>query len=199
MRTSIVALTLLATSNLFGCGSTAPFVWHTQLAATDWQQGGQEYVIGVGDGLEIKVYDQDNVSVQAHVRDDGRLALPLAGEIVAAGKTPLTLSREVEQRLKEFIVNPRVTVNVTESVPISISVLGEVGSRGTLTLKPPITLIQVLAQSGGLSAFADEDSIYVLRKTPQFKRIRFTYDALLRNTGGAATFALRSGDVVVVE
>jgi polysaccharide export outer membrane protein len=157
------------------------------------------YVIGVGDGLDIRVFDQESISLQGHVRSDGRIAVPFAGEVLAAGKTPAEFARGLEDRLKAFILTPRVTVNVTESMPISVSVMGEVSQRGTLTLKPPATLLQALAQAGGLNEYADKDAIFVLRKTPSFKRIRFTYAALLRNSGGAATYPMRSGDVVVVE
>jgi polysaccharide export outer membrane protein len=182
-----------------GCASAGAFTWFSELPVNEWASPPGDYVLGVGDSIDIKVYDQENLSMQGKVREDGRIAMPFVGETVAAGKQPSLLAREIEQRLKEFIVSPRVTVNVTDSVPITVSVLGEVASRGALSLKPQATLLQALAQSGGLTEFADEDSIYLLRKTPTFRRIRFKYQDLVRNSGGAAMFLLRSGDVIVVE
>lgn len=181
------------------CGPSGAYTWYSQLPASEISPPAGDYILGVGDAIEISVYDQQNLSLQTKIRQDGKLAMPFVGEVVAAGKPPAQLARELEQRLKEFIVSPRVTLNVADSVPISVSVMGEVSTRGTVTAKPPLTLLQALAQSGGLSDYANDDAIFVLRKTPSFRRIRFRYDDLVQNVGGAATFALRTGDVVVVE
>lgn len=181
------------------CGSAGAFTWFGDLPASEWSSKPGEYVIGVGDTLSIRVFDQENLSTRGKIRSDGRLALPFAGEIVAANKHPAALAREIEGRLKEFIVSPRVTVNVEDSVPLTVSVLGEVGSRGTISLSPPATLVQAIAQAGGPTEFADRDAIFVLRAKPTFRRIRFTYEALVKNQGGAATFPLRTGDVIVVQ
>jgi polysaccharide export outer membrane protein len=101
--------------------------------------------------------------------------------------------------LAQFVQGPHVTVNVDESHPIVVSVLGEVGHIGSLTLEPSSGLLQGLAQAGGPTDYADKSSIFVLRRTPEFRRIRFTYQALLENRGGAALFPLQTGDVIVVE
>jgi polysaccharide export outer membrane protein len=101
--------------------------------------------------------------------------------------------------LKQFIVSPHVTVNVEESQPVQVTVLGEVGTKGALMLAPPATLVQALAQAGGPNAFADKDRIFVVRQAPTYQRIRFTYAAVLNNQANAAHFPLRWGDVIVVE
>jgi polysaccharide export outer membrane protein len=139
------------------------------------------------------------LSGDVKVRRDGKIALPLAGEVVVAGKRPLELSSELETKLKQFIVSPRVTVNVAASQPVNVTTLGEVQRVGSLTLEPPARLVEALAQSGGPNDFADKSKIFVLRQFPTYKRIRFTWDAILRNEDGAASFALRTGDVIVVE
>ncbi len=125
--------------------------------------------------------------------------MPLAGELLAAGKHPSALAKEVEVRLKEFIVSPRATVNIETSQPVSVTAVGEIAHIGTLTLEPPARLIEALAQAGGPSEFADRSRIFVLRRFPKFQRIRFSYDAIVHNEGGAASFPLRTGDVIVVE
>jgi len=165
------------------------------------ERGGQagDYVIGVGDSISIRVYEQDGLSGDLKVRRDGKVALPILGEIVAAGKRPLELSRELEGRWKEFVVSPRVTINVTSAQPIVVTVVGEVTRVGTLTLEPPARLVEALAQSGGPGEYADKSKIFVLRQFPTYKRIRFTWDALLRNEQGEAGFAMRTGDVIVIE
>jgi len=186
------------------CAGSGPFVWYHDLPKSDWgpQTPGAplaEYVIGIGDALSIKVYEQENLATTGKVRSDGRIALTLIGEIVAAGKPPSHLAREIEARLKEFIVSPRVTVNVESSQPIAVSMVGEVGHSGSLAIDPPASLLQAMALAGGPSDFADRSRIFVIRRFPEFKRIRFTYEALLLNQGGAASFPLRTGDIVLVE
>ena len=169
-------LALLATSAALAvaCSGGGRYVWYTSLPRTEWGSLNPEYIIGVGDLLTVKVYEQEALSGQHRVRSDGRLAVPLIGELVAAGKQP-------------------------SAKPVSITVLGEVKSGGTITLDPPSLMLQALAKVGGLTEFADDDRIFVIRQTPAFRRIRFTYEAILNNENGAAGFMLRTGDVIVVE
>jgi polysaccharide export outer membrane protein len=181
------------------CAGSGQFTWYRDLPRTEWGEASGEYVVGVGDSIKVQVYEQESLATATKVRSDGRIALPLIGEIVAAGMHPTNLAREIETRLKQFIVSPRAVVNVEESQPITVSVLGEVGHVGALTLEPSSGLLQALAQAGGPNDYADKSSIFVLRRSPEFRRIRFTYEALVQNQGGAATFPLHSGDVIVVE
>ena len=182
-----------------GCASPGQFVWYSELPKSDWGSLTGEYVIEVGDTINIRAYEQEAVSTSIKIRRDGRIALPLAGELVAAGKHPSQLAREIETRLKEFIVQPRVIVNVETSQPVTVTAVGEIAHVGSLTLEPPGQLIQALAQAGGPNDYADKTRVFVMRQFPTFQRIRFTYDAVLHNEGGAATFPLRTGDVIVIE
>ena len=193
------ALCALLAQPLWGCASAGQFVWFHDIPKTEWNSASGDYVIGVGDTISIRVYEQEGLSSSAKIRRDGRIALPLVGELMVAGKTPLALAHELEVRLKEFVVSPRVTVNVDSSQPVVVSVIGEGKSSGALTLESPSKLIQAIAQSGGPSEFGDKSRIFVLRQFPAFQRIRFTNDAILHNEGGAATFPLRTGDVIVYE
>lgn len=199
LRSSLAAVALglwFATA----CGASGPFVWYHDLPRTEWDSSPGEYVIGVGDGLTVTVYAQEAMSTHGKIRSDGRIAVPLIGEVVAAGKHPSALAREIEGRVGQFIQQPHVTVNVDDVQPVVVSFLGEVSKVGSLTLeRSSVTLLQGLAQAGGPTDFANRSRIFVLRKTPEFRRIRFTYDDLVENRGGAALFPLRTGDVVVVE
>ncbi len=194
-----IYIALLCAGATIGCGGAGAFTWYRDLPKAEWGEASNEYVIGVGDTLHVQVYEQEGLTTLAKIRSDGRIALPFVGEIVAVGKHPSALARELEARLKEFIVSPRVTVNVDVSQPVVVSVLGEVHKVGSLSLDSSAGLLRALAEAGGLTDYADKSSIYVLRKTPEFRRIRFTYDALVHNEGSAATFSLRTGDVIVVE
>lgn len=181
------------------CAGAGQYVWFGEMPPSERAVLTGDYVIGVGDSISIRVFEQEGMSGDAKIRTDGKIALPLVGELVAAGKRPLELSHEVETALKQFIVNPRVTVNVVEAKPISVTVVGEVTRIGVLTLEPPARLVEAMAQSGGVGDFGDKDKIFVLRQFPTYKRIRFTWDAILRNQDNAAQFPLRTGDVIVVE
>jgi polysaccharide export outer membrane protein len=191
-----LGLTALA---LAGCASAGTYTWFRDVPNADWSTDISEYVIGVGDSISIKVYGQEALSSVVKIRRDGRIALPLAGELVAAGKHPTQLAHEIEVRLKVFIVNPSVTINIESSQPVTVTAIGEIAHIGSLTLEPPARLLEAIAQAGGPSEFADKSRIFVLRRFPTFQRIRFTYDAIIHNEGGAAGFPLRTGDVIAIE
>lgn len=182
-----------------GCAGAGQYIWLNELPEGERGQVVGDYVIGIGDTIKILVYEQENLSGELKVRSDGKIALPLAGEIAVAGKRPLELSRELEGRLKEFVVTPRVTVNVTAMNAVTVTTVGEVGTVGAYTLEQPARLVDALAKAGGLNAYADSSKIFVLRQFPSFRRIRFDWRAIERNEGGAAAFLLRNGDVIVVE
>lgn len=182
-----------------GCAGAGQYVWYGEMPPAERTGTAGDYVIGIGDTISIRVYEQEGVSGDVKIRSDGKIALPLAGEVMAAGKRPLELSKELEGRLKEFIVTPRVTVNIAASQPITVTTVGEIAKVGTVTLEPPARLVEALAQSGGPGEFADKSKIFVLRQFPTYRRIRFSWDAILHNEDGAASFPLRTGDVIVVE
>ena len=185
-----------------GCSSATqgPFVWVDALPPTETAAPLGQYVIGPGDALNIQVWDQDKMSAHARVRSDGQISLPFLNDVPAAGKTPVTLARDLESRLKNLIVTPQVTVAVEEPMPLRISVLGEVLEPGLHNIDPGAGVAQALAAAGGLKEFAHKDRIFVLREgsTPP-QRIRMTYQALTGVQGRAASLRLRAGDVVVVE
>lgn len=189
----------LALLTLPACAPTGQYVWFKDLPAAERTEAAGDYVIGVGDQINIRVYEQEPLSGDAKIRTDGKIALPLLGELMVAGRHPIEVSKDIEKRLKEFIVSPRVTVNVTVSQPITVTVLGEVRGIGSVTLDPPGRLVEALAKAGGLGEYADESKIFVLRQFPTYQRIRFKWESVLHNEGGAATFPLRTGDVIVVE
>lgn len=175
-----------------------PFVW-----AEDWQEpvappdGG--YVIGIGDALNVLVWDQEKMSARVRVRNDGRVSLPFLDDVNAAGLTPVALARALEARLTKFIVTPQVTVVIEEAKPLSVSVLGEVDQPGLYTLDPGAGVAQALAAAGGLRDFAHRDQIYLLRSGDGTTRVRMTYADITSGKGRASTIRLRSGDIVVVE
>lgn len=180
--------------------SKAPFVWADEWKEPQPAPAEGDYVIGIGDALNVQVWEQEKMSARVLVRSDGQVSLPFLNDVPAAGTTPVSLARELEGRLKAFIVSPQVTVAVEEARPLSVSVLGQVGEPGLHNLTPGSGVAQALAAAGGLKDFAKKDRIFLLRATGDSStRIRMTWDAVTAGQGNAARLRLRTGDVVVVE
>jgi polysaccharide export outer membrane protein len=182
------------------CSSTGPYVWVTELPK-EYTEGRSlaDYVINDGDTVSIRVFNQEALSTKAKVRSDGRVAMPVLGDIDVRGKRPSALKTELETRLKGYVNAPSVTVTVEEFQPILVSVLGEVAKAGSYPLDPRASVAQALASAGGLTDFASRGSIYVVRSFPHSMRVRFTYDDISRGTSPSLDFVLRNGDLVVVE
>jgi polysaccharide biosynthesis/export protein len=156
-----------------------------------------EYRLGPGDKLRVEVYREAQLSQSLQVRPDGKITLPLIGDYMASGKTPIQLRDELAQSLKEYVTNPVVTVIVVEATAAQAYVIGEVANPGTLVMQGPMTVMQALAQVGGLREFADRDDIRILRKTPTGTRtLTFNYKKAIR--GELEPVYLQPGDTVVV-
>jgi polysaccharide export outer membrane protein len=179
-----------------GCGSAGSFVWSTQLPPDDG--GSTDYLIAAGDVVSVRVFGQETMSTHAKVRSDGKISFPFLGDVAVVGRPPAVVAEEMEAGLKNFINSPHVTITVEEFQPATVSVIGEVGHPGTVAIERNTSVLQVLANAGGLTDNASRDDIYVLRRAPVPRRIRFTYELLTR-TPPTSTFRLRPGDVVVVE
>lgn len=159
------------------------------------------HVIACGDVLHIRVYNQDAISTRGRVGTDGKIAIPLVGDVHAGGARPGALARDIEARLRRFILSPSVSIIVEESQSSRISVLGEVAHPGVFPIVPGTGVLHALALAGGVTDYADRDRVFVLRARPGKPplRIRLEYKDLTRGVGRSATFLLASGDAVIVE
>jgi polysaccharide export outer membrane protein len=190
-----IPLLLLSVSCAHHAGS---YVW-----VDDFQEPPQtesDYVIATDDVVNVRVFGQENMSARAKVRDDGKISLPFLRDVNAAGFTPVTLSTQLQTRLKSFIVNPVVTVSLEEQRQISVSVLGEVLRPGVYRLEPSAGVLQAIASAGGFTNFAAKD-LYVIRQSDDMPptRVRFDYGALVDGRGQGIGFRVKAGDVVIVE
>jgi polysaccharide export outer membrane protein len=157
-----------------------------------------EYHLAVGDKLRIEIYKEPQLSQSAEIRPDGRITLPLVGDIAASNQTPSTLRQSITEALTEYVKAPNVTVIVVESAVPSAYVVGEVRQPGAVALQRQVTVLQALALSGGITEYADEDHIRVLRQTPSgIETIQFRYKDALKGVATAQVY-LRSGDTVIV-
>lgn len=196
---STVGLLALIAASTGACASAGSFIWVNE-APDAYFKPAPALTISSGDIISVKVFGQDPLSVKALVRPDGAIAMPLIGDIQVGGKSPNIVAREVEARLVPYVTTPNVVVVVEES-RIRVVSIGEVRRTGTIVLEAGETgMLAALANAGGLTDFADDSQVYVLRQSPTgVIRIRFRYDEIIRGVGRAAAFRLRSGDQIVVE
>jgi len=199
-----LAVALAVATIASGCHHVGQYVW-VDAYKDPAQAAKPAYVISRGDSISVRVWNQETMSGRARVRNDGVISLPFVNDIEAAGLEPAMLARRIQAKLKEFVVNPIVTVSLEEPAPLEVSVVGEVMHPGVYRMDQDASVLKALANAGGFTTFAGRDRIFVLRHgdgpgdvlAPV--RIRFTYEALAHAEGPAARFRLRSGDVVVVE
>jgi polysaccharide export outer membrane protein len=162
-------------------------------------QLGDDYRLGPGDKLRIEVYKDNQLSQSVQVRPDGKITLPLIGDLEASTKTPIELRDTITTSLKEYVTNPTVTVIVVEALASQVYVMGEVTNPGTMQLHGPTTILQALAMAGGFKEFANTKDVKVLRPRSGnngVETIRFNYKDVIN--GDAKPFYLRSGDTVIV-
>jgi polysaccharide export outer membrane protein len=196
---AVVAALLLAAG---GCGgNVGAFVWIDDPSVVQKNSTQQTYAIGENDVLLVQVFNHAEMSGRTKVRSDGNVSIGLLGDVAAVGKSPAGLAREIEKQLdaKSLAVAARVTILLDEAAPVRISILGEVSRPGMYNLESGAGLSEALATSGGFTDFAHRDRLFVLRRSPEPMRIRFTFEDLSRGKGEAARFRLRSGDTIVVE
>jgi polysaccharide export outer membrane protein len=190
-------LLLLATvTMLLACAHRPEFVWVDDLKLAP--PSSRPVVIGPGDVLNVRVFNNDQLSSRAKVRNDGKITLPLLHDVQAAGVTPLDLAGILEAQLKDLVRNAVVTVSIDEKKPGSVLVVGEAVRPGVYPLDFDAGVLQALVSAGGLTPDASDDSIFVVRSSLP-RRIRFAYQALLQPASKARSFKLEDGDVVVVE
>jgi polysaccharide export outer membrane protein len=180
------------------CAGPGQFTWVEQYRDPDAGKAAN-YVLGVGDTVQVRVFGQEGMGATARVRSDGKITLPFLNDVQAEGYEPSVLAQQIQARLKDFINEPVVTVSVESAREMQVLLVGEVARPGSTALPPGSGVLAALVAGGGLTDFADEEMIFVLRSAPQPARIRFTYPSLLKPSGPATTFKLKSGDVIVVE
>ncbi len=158
------------------------------------------YVIGADDVLLINVWKEPDVSRSVPVRSDGKISLPLVGELQAGGQTPRQLEQEITKRLQSYISVPEVTVIVTESKSQRINILGMVARPGTYMLTGSATILDAIAMAGGFKDFAKKKSIYVLRAGPDGmqKRIPFNYNEVIKGVNPEQNIKMMPRDTLVV-
>jgi polysaccharide export outer membrane protein len=125
--------------------------------------GDGEFRLGPEDVIEVSVYQEKELSTTVPVRPDGKISIPLVGEMPASGKTATELQKEIAFRYAQFVSQPAVTVVVKEVNSPKVSVLGEVKNPGVFKIKERATVLDALAMAGGLTEYAKKDKVTVIR------------------------------------
>jgi polysaccharide export outer membrane protein len=167
---------------------------HTNIGATP------DYQIGVDDILAINVWKEPDLSRTVPVRPDGKITLPLVGDLQASGKTTQQLQGEIRDGLASFVAVPEVTVIVQEVRSVKFNIVGQVTKPGSYPLSESMTVLDAIALAGGLNEFAKSNSIYVLRANPAGVPVRlpFHYKDVLKGGRISENVLIRSHDTVVV-
>lgn len=158
------------------------------------------YVIGENDILAISVWNEPNMRQSIPVRPDGKISLPLIGDIQASGRTPTQLQADIATKLETYITHPDVTVIVQEINSKKYNILGRVLKPGSYPLSRTTTVLDAIAQSGGFQDFAKEKDIYILRDKPGAGKSRFpfNYKSVIKGKHLEENINLEPNDTIVV-
>lgn len=158
------------------------------------------YVIGSDDVLGVNVWGEKDLTTEVPVRTDGKISLPLIGELQASGETPLQLEQDITSKLRAFITQPDVTVMVLKINSVKYNILGRVARPGSYSLSSPTTILDAIAQAGGFQDFAKQKDIYILRQNAagQQTRIPFNYKDVIRGKHPETNIRLEPHDTIVV-
>ncbi len=159
----------------------------------------ETYVIGPGDGLDINVWKEPDFSRQVIVRPDGKITLPLIGDVVAAGLTARQLQDKLEKLLKEYVEIPKASVSVTAAHNMRIYLLGNVARPGEIEVTKPITVLEAVSIAGGLTEWAKQSDLRLMRKVNgELKTYRIDYKAIIDGRDPAQNIVLKPGDTIYV-
>ena len=158
-----------------------------------------DYIIGPGDVLDISVWKNEDLTKAVIVLPDGKISLPLIGNVLAANKTVAQLTSELKEKLIRYMPDPVLSVIVAQVNSMLIYVIGKVHRPGRFDLNTNINVLQALSIAGGLNPFAKKDEIRILRKEKGITRtFSFHYDDVVNKNRLDQNIMLHRGDVVVV-
>jgi polysaccharide export outer membrane protein len=191
------AMIATATVALSGCGLFHAYPPAPAIASTP----DHLYKIGSLDTLNIVVWRNPELSATVSVRPDGRISLPLVEDVVAAGRPPAELSRDIEKSLTKFIRDPVVTVIVNNFQGVSteqIRIVGEATRPQAVPFRQNMTLLDVMIQSGGLTDFADGNGAVLVRGSEQGKQYSVRLKDLLNRGDISANIEIKPGDIIII-
>jgi polysaccharide export outer membrane protein len=159
----------------------------------------QRYLVNAGDVLDISVWNEDALQKEVIVLPDGMISFPLAGELLAKGNSVTNIQKVISEKLTEYISDPVVTVSVISVSGNSINIMGKVTNPGSFIMTRPLDVVQALSLAGGLSPYAEEDDIKVLRRTNNTQQVLpVDISAIKQGKKLESNILLKSGDVIII-
>lgn len=155
----------------------------------------KEYIIGLDDVLDVSVYGESDLSKIQRVRPDGKISLPLIGDIMAYGKTPISLRNEITKKLSKYVKKTKVTVLISEYRSKKVMILGEVRAPGLLRLSANIPLLEAISLAGGVTANADLRGATLIRNG---NIIPVSFYRLLKKSNVKHNVILHSNDAIFI-
>jgi len=191
---------LLASIILIGCASTGPLPDNAKLEdSKKVNLRISEFVLGVGDTVEIVVFRQDDLKRSVKIDTSGKTMFHLIGDIQVAGKSIFTLRDELKKRYSVYLVNPQITVTVTSIASKKFMVLGEVNTPGVFTIDTDLTIIEAIAKAGGMTHDAKENKVIVIRRGKEEPELlSFSFKDVWKKGDVTGNLMLRPGDIVYV-
>lgn len=194
------AVVLLANG---ACAKSQRTVSHSEHQTAEMQEStvsaSGEYILGAEDVVEILVWRNEALSRTVSIRPDGKISLPIVGDLQAAGLSATQLRDSIKAHLQEYKETPEVSVIIREVNSLAVFIMGEVARPGKLQLRSETTLLQALSLSGGFTQYADPDNILLLRRESGGEtRIRVRYKDIVNGRNPDGNVLLRRGDTILV-
>lgn len=198
-RPLILALLLLAAPAFAGRGQTEVAPVSEASGSLSALPGPEAFQLGPGDRISIRVWRQDDLSLDVIVGPDGTITYPLIGRITVAGLTYPQLTEKLTAAVSTYYTNPQVTVNILEVQAQKVFVVGEVNTPAVLQLGAPMTVVEALTRAGGINQYARTDNVLLVRGgIDQPELYTVDVDAVLHEGDLAQNVYLKGGDIVVV-
>lgn len=203
-KTILLALVLIIPLSISGCASDINISARSNLVKSQKiTETAVQYYIGVDDTIQINVWKNAELSVSVPVRPDGKISMPLIGDVVAAGLEPQVVAKSIRDRLTKFVRDPNVTVMVTglqsHTYLTRLRVTGAVNAARSFSYKPGMTVLDAILDAGGVNDFASANNTKLYRKINGMTRvISINLDDILNDGELETNILLRPGDIITV-
>jgi len=200
MKKLIVIFLLVLVS---ACNNLPSSVTYAQDVSKNKRLLVEEYYIGVDDVVAVNVWKNPDLSISVPVRPDGKISVPLIGEVIAGGKTPVEVSKEISKRLSQFIIDPQVAVILEQlnshAYLSRVRVTGAVQNQLSLSFRQGMTVLDIVLEAGGMNQFASGNSTRLYRMiNGKTEAINIFLSDILNNGDMVTNIAVQPGDIVAV-
>ena len=194
---TIKRIYIFAASFFITSCSHGEFIWASEIENTAYNHETDR--IQPGDEVEIKFWKHEELDTKSKVGSDGTVNIMFIGRIKIANKTESEAEKEIKSSISGFIIDPNISLKIIQSKEKYASVIGEVKKPGKYLISENESVFHLLSRAGGLTSYADHNSIYVIRNTSNMKRIRFKFEDLSKGKRKLVFFPIKDGDILYAE